>query len=58
VDELGKKGYELTELEGSSENILVNSLLTNFASSQSLGGDGNLVDYVYCGRRIDHLLQT
>ena len=57
VSELKKRGYDLTELEGSDENILINSLLTNFASSQQLGGDGHLVRYVYCSRSIDHLLE-
>ncbi len=56
VNELKKRGYDLTELEGSDENILINSLLTNFASSQYLGGDGDQVRYVYCSRNIDHLL--
>ena len=56
VSELKKKGYDLTELEGSDENILINSLLTNFASSRYLGGDGDLVRYVYCSGNIDHLL--
>jgi hypothetical protein len=55
VDELKKKGYDLTELEGSEENILISSLLTSFASSQSMGGDGELVSYVYCSANIDHL---
>lgn len=57
VNELEKKGYDLTELEGSDENILINSLLTNFASSQYLGGDGDFVRYVYCSGNIDHLLE-
>ena len=56
VNELRKKGYDLTELEGSDQNILINSLLTNFASSQYLGGDGVQVRYVYCSGNIDHLL--
>ena len=56
VTELKMKGYDLTELEGSDENILINSLLTNFASSQYLGGDGDFVRYVYCSQNIDHLL--
>ena len=57
VDELRKKGYELIELEGSDENILIKSLLTNFTSAESLGGDGNLVSYVYCTGNIGHLLE-
>lgn len=54
--EIENKGYALTELEGSKENILINSLLTNFASARYLGGDGDLVGYVYCSESIDHLL--
>ncbi len=56
VDELKKRGYELIELDGSDEDILITSLFTNFASSQHLGGDGNLVSYAYCAENIDHLL--
>ena len=56
VNKLKMKGYDLTALEGSDENILINSLLTNFASSRYLGGDEDLVSYVYCSQNIDHLL--
>lgn len=58
VSELEKKGYELTRLEESSENILIASLLTNFVSSRHLGGDGDCVGYVYCSSNTNHLLNA
>lgn len=57
VAELERKGYHPVELEGSDENILISSLLTNFASSDHLGGNGKQVAYIYCSVNIDHLLE-
>ena len=57
VTELGKKGYQPIEVEGSDENILIGSLLTNFASSDHAGGNGKQIAYVYCSVNIDHLLE-
>ena len=50
-------GYEVINLEGNNENLLVKSLYTTFSSSEHNGGEGKDLSYIYCAENIDHLCE-
>ncbi len=45
------------QVEGSEENILIESLKTNLASDREMGGDSNTLSYIYCAQCVKHLIE-
>jgi len=56
LNELKSKGYEFNEIE--EGNYLFKKLKITIANSESIGGEGNGLSYLYAGKDIEHLTKN
>ncbi|WP_299363163.1 hypothetical protein [Winogradskyella sp.] len=56
LNELNSKGYNFKEIE--QGNYLFEKLKITIADSESTGGDGNGLSYLYSGQNIEHLIKN
>ena len=56
LNHLKLKGYHFKEIE--QGNYLFEKLKITIADSESTGGDGNGLSYLYSGQDIEHLIEN
>ncbi|WP_299888265.1 hypothetical protein [uncultured Lacinutrix sp.] len=56
LNQLNSKGYDFKEVE--QGNYLFEKLKITIADSESIGGDGNGLSYLYSGQSIEHLIDN
>lgn len=56
LNQLNSKGYDFKEIE--QGNYLFEKLKITIADSESIGGDGNGLSYLYSGQNIEHLIEN
>ncbi|MFL1896689.1 hypothetical protein ACJRPK_13360 [Aquimarina sp. 2-A2] len=56
LNQLNSKGYDFKEIE--QGNYLFEKLKITISDSESSGGDGNGLSYLYSGQSIEHLIEN
>jgi hypothetical protein len=56
LNQLNSKGFDFKEIQ--QGNYLFEKLKITIADSESIGGDGNGLSYLYSGQSIEHLIEN